>query len=59
MKIVIDIPEEFIDEWERDRFSNSLFRLGIGADHEEWDLWDLCEMLISAFKEAKEVYEWG
>ena len=56
MKIVIDIPEEFIGDWERDRFVDSLLRLAVGADHEGLDL---CGMLISVFEEAKEVYEWG
>lgn len=52
MKIVIDIPEEYIENWKRDRFFESLLGMRIGADLEDLDL---CGMLIDAFEEAHEI----
>lgn len=59
MKITINIPEVFIAHWEMDRFKDSLLRMK--ADAESCEMWsenyeaELCEMLITAFQEAKEV----
>lgn len=61
MKIVIDIPEVFIEHWEMDRFKDSLRRMKADAEfcellseNYEFEA-ELCEMLITAFAEAKEV----
>lgn len=59
MKITLDIPEVFIAHWEMDRFKDSLRRMK--ADADSCEMWsgnyeaELCEMLITAFEEAKEV----
>ena len=59
MRIVIDIPEVFIAHWEMDRFKDSLLRMK--ADAESCEMWsgnyeaELCDMLITAFQEAKVV----
>ena len=55
MKILIDIPKEFIDEYNNDKFKISLERLKIGArllaGRNEIKIAD---MLIEAFQNAKE-----
>jgi len=59
MKIVIDIPEEYIKHFEADRFSESLHYLredatrceGMSGGYEA----ELCNMLITAFRQAKEL----
>jgi len=59
MRIVIDIPEVFIAHWKMDRFKDSLRRMK--ADAESCEMWsgnyeaELCDMLITAFQEAKVV----
>ena len=54
MKITIDIPQEFINHFEQDRFADSLKRLKsdahlLAGNYEE----ELMDMLIIAFKNAK------
>ena len=55
MKIIIDIPKEFIWHFETDRFADSLKRLKsdahlLAGNYEK----ELMDMLIEAFKNAKE-----
>lgn len=51
LKVLIDIPDEFLAHWNRDRFADSLQRLEADANllagnYEK----ELAEMLIQAFK---------
>ena len=53
MKIVIDIPDEFIQHFYSDRFKDSLERLNVDShllagNYEK----ELCSMLIEAFDKA-------
>lgn len=53
MKIVIDIPDEFIQHFYSDRFKDSLERLEVDShllagNYER----ELCQMLIKAFDES-------
>lgn len=53
MKIVIDIPDEFIQHFYSDRFKDSLERLEadshlLAGNYEK----ELCQMLIKAFDES-------
>lgn len=53
MKIVIDIPDEFIQHFYSDRFKDSLERLEVDShllagNYEK----ELCQMLIKAFDES-------
>ena len=53
MKIVIDIPDEFIPHFNSDRFKDSLERLEsdshlLAGNYEK----ELCQMLIKAFDES-------
>ena len=54
MKIIIDIPQEFVWHFEQDRFADSLKRLKydanlVAGNYEK----ELMDMLIEAFKNAK------
>lgn len=54
MKIIIDIPEEFVCHFETDRFMDSLERLKsdahlLAGNYEK----EVIDMLIGAFKNAK------
>lgn len=60
MKIEIEIPEEFREHWEKDRFGESIMRLKMDAhclagNYEK----ELCDMLFHAFKEAIPNWEGG
>lgn len=55
-KILLEIPEEFVSHFQRDRFSESLERLSADAHclagrYEK----ELAQMLVHAFSEAMEV----
>ena len=54
MKIIIDIPDEFEQHWNKDRFKDSLQRLKMDANYlaglyEE----ELTDMLVDAFQDAQ------
>lgn len=56
MKIVIDIPDEFIQHFYDDRFKDSLERLSadshlLAGNYEK----ELCQMLIESFDKAKSI----
>ena len=57
MEITIKIPKCFVSEWKRDRFKKSLFNLKLSTNHSYLVggyEGELCEMLIEAFKNARE-----
>ena len=60
MKLLIDIPKEFEQHFQTDRFSDSLQRLSVDA-HFLAGLYEqeTCWMLIKAFKNAILVPEYG
>ena len=54
MRITIDIPDEFISHWEKDRFEDSLMRLSadvhlLAGNYEQ----ETVKMLIEAFRNAE------
>ena len=56
MRIVIDIPDEFAEEWKKDRFSDTLHRLIadahlVAGNYEN----ETAEMLISSFAKAEAI----
>jgi hypothetical protein len=53
MRIEIEIPEEFENHFNYDRFENSFYRLNADAHHVAGNYEkELVEMLIKAFKNA-------
>lgn len=59
MKVIIEIPKEFENHFDKDRFEDSLKRLSVdvGECTAMAGLYEieLCEMLIEAFKNAEPV----
>lgn len=56
MKLIIEIPKEFEAHFADDRFKDSLERLKADAGSVAWNYEiELADMLIEAFKDAKEV----
>lgn len=60
MKIEIEIPEEFREHWEKDRFGESICRLSgdahcLAGNYEK----ELCNMLFIAFRRAIPAWEEG
>ena len=58
MKIIIDIPVEFEEHFNKDRFKESLDRLNadvhcLAGNYEK----ELTDMLVEAFKNAKKIPE--
>lgn len=51
MKIIIDIPEEFENHFDNDRFEDSFKRIITDVTDEI----EFCEMLIEAFKTSTKV----
>lgn len=59
MKVTIEIPKEFEKHFDNDRFEDSLKRLKADAGEYMAGPYEieLCEMLITAFKEAAVIDE--
>lgn len=58
MKLIIEIPEEFEEHFNNDRFADSLMRIQVNTEHQEWSLSGLYEvelitMLRNAFYNAE------
>lgn len=57
MKLVIEIPEEFVEHFNNDKFKDSLERIKVNIEHQEWSIAglyeiELLEMLKNAFNDA-------
>ena len=66
MKITIDIPKEFEQHFNEDKFKDSLLRLkadvNYGLEHDEtisglYEI-ELLDMLVEAFQSAEAVTDW-
>ena len=66
MKVVIDIPKEFEQHFNEDKFKDSLLRLKVdtnyGLEHDEtisgiYEI-ELLDMLVEAFQSAEAVTDW-
>lgn len=66
MKIIIDIPKEFEQHFNEDKFKDSLLRLRVdtnyGLEHDEtisgiYEI-ELLNMLVKAFQSAEAVTDW-
>lgn len=59
MKIVIEIPEEFEEHFNKDKFIDSLERIKIEIDHQEWPINRSTGDLAKVFREEKPLLENG